>query len=48
MEICILSECNKFETQKILVSKKELYESKKIKKVVGSYKDFKFAIVFKL
>ena len=48
MEICILSECNKFETQNILVSKKELYESKKIKKVVGSYKDFKFAIVFKL
>ena len=48
METCILSECNKFETQNILVTKKELYESKKIKKVVGSYKDFKFAIVFKL
>jgi len=48
METCILLECNKFETQNILVTKKELYESKKIKKVVGSYKDFKFAIVFKL
>ena len=48
METCILSECSKFETKNILVAKKELYESKKIKKVVGSYKDFKFAIVFKL
>jgi len=48
METCILSECNIFETQNILVTKKELYESKKIKKIVGSFKDFKFAIVFKL
>ena len=48
METCILSECSKFETKNILVAKKELYESKKIKKVVGSYKDFKFAVVFLL
>ena len=47
-ETCILSECNKFETQNILVTKKELYESNKIKKVIGSFKDFKFAIIFKL
>ena len=47
-ETCILSECSKFETQNILVTKKELHESKKIKKVIGSFKDFKFAIVFKL
>ena len=46
-ETCILSECSKFETQNILVTKKELHESKKIKKVIGSFKDFKFAIVFK-
>ena len=47
-ETCILSECSKFETQNILVTKKELHKSKKIKKVIGSFKDFKFAIVFKL
>ena len=47
-ETCILSECNKFETLNISVTKKELYESRKIKKVVGTYKDFKFAVVFKL
>ena len=48
MEACILSECSKFEEQNVLIAKKELHESKKIKKVVGTYKDFKFAIVFKL
>ena len=47
-ETCIMSECSKFETQNILVTKKELHESKKIKIVIGSFKDFKFAIVFKL
>ena len=48
MEACILSECNKFKAHNILITKKELYESKKIKKVIGTYKNFKFAIVFRL
>jgi hypothetical protein len=46
-EKCNLSECESFKTKNILISKKEFYEDNKLKKIIGNYKSFKLAVIFK-
>ena len=46
-ELCNLNECKKYATQNVTITKEEIYANKKIKKIVGSYKNFKFAVIFK-
>ena len=46
-ELCNLNECKEYATQNVMISKEEIHEDKKIKKIVGSYKNFKFAVIFK-
>lgn len=46
-ELCNLNECKKYATQNVMISKEEIHTDKKIKKIVGSYKNFKFAVIFK-
>ncbi len=46
-ELCNLNECKEYVTQNVMISKEEIHEDKKIKKIVGSYKNFKFAVIFK-
>ena len=46
-ELCNPNECKEYATQNVMISKEEIHEDKKIKKIVGSYKNFKFAVIFK-
>ena len=46
-ELCNLNECKEYATQNVTITKEEIYGNKKIKKIVGSYKNFKFAVIFK-
>ena len=46
-ELCDLNECKEYTTQNVVISKEEIHLNKKIKKIIGSYKNFKFAVVFK-
>ena len=46
-ELCNLSECKEYATQNVIITKEEIHTNKKIKKIVGSYKNFKFAVIFK-
>ena len=46
-ELCNLNECKEYATQNVIITKKEIHSNKKIKKIVGSYKNFKFAVIFK-
>ena len=45
-ELCNLNECKEYATQNVIITKEEIYANKKIKKIVGSYKNFKFAVIF--
>ena len=47
-ELCNLNECKEYATQNVTISKEEVYANKKIKKIVGSYKNFKFAVILSL
>ena len=46
-ELCDLNECKEYTTQNVVITKEEIHLNKKIKKIIGSYKNFKFAVVFK-
>ena len=46
-ELCNLNECKEYATQNVTITKEEIYANKKIKKIVGSYNNFKFAVIFK-
>ena len=46
-DLCNLDECKEYITQNVVITKEEIHLNKKIKKIVGSYKNFKFAVVFK-
>ena len=46
-ELCNLKECKEYATQNVIITKKEIHANKKIKKIVGTYKNFKFAVIFK-
>ena len=46
-ELCNLDECKEYITQNVVITKEEIHLNKKIKKIIGSYKNFKFAVVFK-
>ena len=46
-ELCNLNECKEYATQNVTITKEEIYANKKIKKIVGLYKNFKFAVIFK-
>ena len=45
-ELCNLNECKEYATQNVMITKEEIHANKKIKKIIGSYKNFKFAIIF--
>ena len=45
-ELCNLNECKEYATQNVIITKEEIHANKKIKKIVGSYKNFKFAVIF--
>jgi hypothetical protein len=45
-ELCNLNECKEYATQNVMITKEEIHANKKIKKIVGSYKNFKFAVIF--
>ena len=45
-ELCNLNECKEYATQNVMITKEEIHANKKIKKIVGTYKNFKFAVIF--
>ena len=46
-ELCNLNECKEYATQNVTITKEEIYANKKIKKIVGLYQNFQFAVIFK-
>jgi hypothetical protein len=47
LETCKEKECRYFEKKDISIIKESFYGNKRIKKIIGKYKQFQFAMIFK-